>query len=144
MTGRDLDRLAVRVRPVLPVAVPDPGRLVAGASVLDLVRAQRPLAPDHHQGARRLVEAAPATSIAGTRVFVEGPYGVLTGARRTRRRVLLIAGGIGITPLRALLEALPAAPGDMTLLYRAQHAADIVFRDELERWRCQRGIASTT
>ena len=35
----------------------------------------------------------------GTRVFVEGPYGVLTGARRTRPKVLLVAGGIGITPL---------------------------------------------
>jgi predicted ferric reductase len=46
----------------------------------------------------------------GTRVFVEGPYGVLTGARRTRPKVLLVAGGIGITPLRALLEALPAKP----------------------------------
>ena len=47
----------------------------------------------------------------GTRVFVEGPYGILTGARRTRRGVTLIAGGIGITPLRALLESLPAQPG---------------------------------
>ena len=56
----------------------------------------------------------------GTRVFIEGPYGVLTGARRTRPKVLLIAGGIGITPLRALLEALPAKPGDLTLLYRVR------------------------
>ena len=47
----------------------------------------------------------------GTRVFIEGPYGILTGARRTRRRVLLVAGGIGITPLRSLLEALPGRPG---------------------------------
>src|SRR5437762_1028493 len=54
----------------------------------------------------------------GTRVLVEGPYGVLTGARRRRRRILLIAGGIGIAPLRALVESLPAAPGEMTLLYR--------------------------
>ncbi len=68
----------------------------------------------------------------GTHVFVEGPYGVLTGARRTRQRVLLIAGGIGITPLRALLEALPARPGDLTLLYRVRNEHDIVFRDELE------------
>ena len=68
----------------------------------------------------------------GTRVFVEGPYGILTGARRTRQRVLLIAGGIGITPLRALLEALPARPGDLTLLYRVRDEHDIVFRDELE------------
>jgi predicted ferric reductase len=68
----------------------------------------------------------------GTWVFVEGPYGILTGARRTRQRVLLIAGGIGITPLRSLLEALPARPGDLTLLYRVRNEGDIVFRDELE------------
>ncbi len=51
----------------------------------------------------------------GTRVYLEGPYGLLTGARRKRRRVLLIAGGIGIAPLRALFEEMPAGPGDLTL-----------------------------
>ena len=68
----------------------------------------------------------------GTRVFIEGPYGILTGARRTRQRVLLVAGGIGITPLRSLLEALPAKPGDLALLYRVRDERDIVFRDELD------------
>jgi predicted ferric reductase len=77
----------------------------------------------------------------GTRVAVEGPYGVMTGARRTRRRVLMIAGGIGIAPLRGLLEALPAAPGEMVLLYRASSPADVVFRDELDALARQRGIA---
>ena len=67
----------------------------------------------------------------GTKLILEGPYGTLTGARRRRRRVLLVAGGVGITPLRALLEALPARPGDLTLVYRARSAEDIVFRDEL-------------
>jgi predicted ferric reductase len=75
----------------------------------------------------------------GTRVFIEGPYGVLTGARRTRPRVLLIAGGIGITPLRALLEALPAKRGDLTLLYRVRNHGDVVFRDELETLARERG-----
>ena len=75
----------------------------------------------------------------GTRVFIEGPYGVLTGARRTRPRILLVAGGIGITPLRALLEALPAKPGDLTLLYRVRDLGDIVFRDELETLARARG-----
>ena len=37
----------------------------------------------------------------GVRVFAEGPYGTFTAERRTQRRVALIAGGIGITPLRA-------------------------------------------
>ncbi len=67
----------------------------------------------------------------GTRVIAEGPYGALTEARRTQRRVLLIAAGVGITPLRALFETLPAAPGELTLLYRASDDRNVVFRREL-------------
>ena len=75
----------------------------------------------------------------GTRVMVEGPYGILTDVKRTKPGVLLIAGGIGITPLRALLEALPARPGDITLLYRARRPQDVLFRDELEILARRRG-----
>jgi predicted ferric reductase len=66
----------------------------------------------------------------GTRAFVEGPYGAVTGARRRLGRVLLIAGGIGITPLRALLEEMSDGQG-ITLLYRASDWSDVVFREEL-------------
>jgi predicted ferric reductase len=69
----------------------------------------------------------------GTRVLLEGPYGVLTGARRTRHGVTLIAGGIGIAPLRALIESLPARAGDLTLVYRVSHPSDLAFRAELEQ-----------
>ena len=72
-------------------------------------------------------------------MFVEGPYGVLTGARRTRRSVTLIAGGIGITPLRALLESLPAGPGELSLIYRATSADQLVFRTELDTLAAHRG-----
>jgi predicted ferric reductase len=75
----------------------------------------------------------------GTRVLAEGPYGILTAARRTRRRVALIAGGIGITPLRALLEELPAGRSDLTLIYRASHARDLVFQRELDELARARG-----
>jgi ferredoxin-NADP reductase/DMSO/TMAO reductase YedYZ heme-binding membrane subunit len=67
----------------------------------------------------------------GTRVWVEGPYGAMTARARTRARVLLVAAGIGISPLRALFETLPAAPGDLTLLYRASTEDDLVLLDEL-------------
>jgi predicted ferric reductase len=67
----------------------------------------------------------------GVRVVAEGPYGAMTAARRTQTKVLLLAGGIGITPLRALLQTLPGRPGDLTLLYRAGEDRDVVFRDEL-------------
>jgi predicted ferric reductase len=54
----------------------------------------------------------------GTRVLVEGPYGRLSARARTRRRVALIGAGVGITPLRALAEALEYAPGEAVLLHR--------------------------
>ena len=75
----------------------------------------------------------------GTRVFVEGPYGALTLARRSRRGVVLIAGGIGIAPIRALYEALPPSTGDVTLIYRASGAEDLVLRAELDEIARVRG-----
>jgi predicted ferric reductase len=75
----------------------------------------------------------------GTRVVAEGPYGALTAAARTHRKVLLIAGGVGITPLRALFQTIPAAPGDLSLVYRASHDSDVVFRGELEQLAQRRG-----
>jgi len=76
---------------------------------------------------------------AGTPVLLEGPYGVLTGMRRSRRKVTLIAGGIGVTPLRALLEALPGKAGDLTLLYRARQPKHVIFRRELDTLAERRG-----
>ena len=76
----------------------------------------------------------------GTWVIAEGPYGAMTAARRTRRDVLLIAGGVGITPLRALFETLPLRRGqDMQLLYRARNAQQLLFREELEQIARRRG-----
>jgi predicted ferric reductase len=75
----------------------------------------------------------------GTRVFAEGPYGRMTAAARRNRRVLLIAGGIGITPLRALIEELPMGAGAVTLLYRARDWSEVVFRDELDALARLRG-----
>ena len=72
-------------------------------------------------------------------MVAEGPYGALTPAVRTRAKVALIAGGVGITPLRALFEALPGAPGDLTLIYRVTSPDDVVFRRELEQIAEQRG-----
>ena len=76
----------------------------------------------------------------GTRVFAEGPYGTFTEERRSLRKVLLIAGGIGITPLRALLATIAADPGDVTLLYRAVSAEDVIFRSELADIGDRRGV----
>jgi len=71
----------------------------------------------------------------GTRVMAEGPYGAFT-AGRSDRGVVLLAGGVGITPLRAMFSTLP---GPVTLIYRASSEQDIVFRDELDAIAAARG-----
>ncbi|MFK4064498.1 ferric reductase-like transmembrane domain-containing protein [Streptomyces sp. NPDC029674] len=90
----------------------------------DTLRITVKAAGDHTRRIRRLRP--------GTRVLATGPFGALTAHRRTRRKVLLLAGGVGITPMRALFETLPGGPGDLTLLYRASSAEQLVLRDELE------------
>ncbi|MFF7355336.1 ferric reductase-like transmembrane domain-containing protein [Streptomyces filipinensis] len=79
--------------------------------------------------------AAVALLRPGTRVWAEGPYGSLTADRAAGHRSLLIAAGVGVTPLRALFETLP---GEVTLLYRARRVDDLALGGELEaiaRWR---------
>ena len=66
----------------------------------------------------------------GTRVFLEGPYGAFTADRVTGDRAVMLAGGIGITPLRAILEDLPPEVRT-TLLVRAHRWEDVAFRGEL-------------
>jgi predicted ferric reductase len=73
----------------------------------------------------------------GTRILAEGPFGVFTAAARRRDKVLLVAGGIGITPIRALIEDMS---GDVIVLYRVVADGDVVFRDELEALARDRGI----
>jgi predicted ferric reductase len=100
-------------------------------------------APDGH-GLRITVEVVGDGSAAlrrlrpGTRVLVEGPYGRLSARARTRPRVALIGAGVGVTPLRALAEALDYAPGDAVLLHR--YADRPLFQQELEQLAAQRGL----
>jgi predicted ferric reductase len=72
----------------------------------------------------------------GTRVFAEGPYGAFTALSRTKQATLLIAGGVGITPIRALLEE---ATGPTTVLYRAASMRDAVLLGELQNLAQSRG-----
>lgn len=97
----------------------------------DILRITVKAVGDHTRRMRRLKP--------GTRVLATGPFGALTAHRRTRRKVLLLAGGVGITPMRALFETLPGGAGDITLLYRASSAEQLVLREELEEIARSRG-----
>jgi len=74
----------------------------------------------------------------GTRVFIEGPYGAFTLHARSSERVVLIGAGVGITPLRALLEDLPLSV-DVTVIVRGSTPEDIVHRGEVAAFVKQRG-----
>jgi predicted ferric reductase len=75
----------------------------------------------------------------GTRVFAEGPFGTFTAIRNTGRLPLFIAGGIGITPIRALLDELSVQSGAV-LLYRANRKADIVFAEEIDDLAARKAV----
>ena len=139
VTGRRLDRLAAQ-----------PGqfflwRFLAGDGWWRAHPYSLSAAPNHRYLRLTVKASGDGTSVVqslqpGTPVFVEGPYGAFTGDDRTQTRVLLIAGGIGITPLRALVENMPAPRGAITLIYRASRWEDIVFRDELDELMKSRGL----
>lgn len=75
----------------------------------------------------------------GTRVLIEGPYGLLHEGVRTRRKVLLMAAGIGIAPLRALLEDLQQEPDDVTVIHRVSSPDRAALRGEVELLTQQHG-----
>lgn len=74
----------------------------------------------------------------GTRVAVDGPYGVCTPERFDGRKVLFVVGGVGIAPARALLEDLPPRSQPI-VLYRAHSEADLLHYDELVELTGRRG-----
>ncbi|KRE82124.1 ferric reductase-like transmembrane domain-containing protein [Arthrobacter sp. Soil763] len=77
----------------------------------------------------------------GTRVAVEGPYGVFSTAARSRRHVVMVGAGIGITPIRALLERTPFAPGDATVILRGHDSSGLYLADEILDLCQRRGAA---
>jgi predicted ferric reductase len=77
---------------------------------------------------RRIHELTP-----GTVALTEGPLGTFTVSTSRRDKYLMVAGGIGITPIRALIESLVGAQRDIVLLYAVKTAKDLVFASELRR-----------
>lgn len=75
--------------------------------------------------------AALANIANGTRLYFEGPFGVFKAdAARRGRQIVLIGGGVGITPLRAIMEEFPNNT-KIDVLYRASSESELVLRKEL-------------
>lgn len=137
LAGRDLDRLGARggqygvwrfwtartwwhAHPVSFSAVP--GRDRARITVRDL-----------GAGSARLGRITP-----GAFVSLEGPYGLFTSRARTAPYLALVASGIGITPVRSLLEDTDLRPGEATVLLRGTDA------EQQYLWRETADLAAAT
>ncbi len=63
--------------------------------------------------------------------------------RAVGRDLVIVTGGIGLAPLRPVLQAIVADRrrfGDVMLFYGARTPGDLLYRDELERWASRHGI----
>ena len=74
----------------------------------------------------------------GTRVFFEGPYGTFVAAKASKGHIVLVGGGVGITPLRALLEEFDETKS-IDVLFRASKEEDLVLHKELDKLADARG-----
>lgn len=68
----------------------------------------------------------------GTRLILEGPYGIFTTARTSAPKVLCLAFGIGITPIRSIAEDLVRQGRDVVLIYGSLKSDEIALRQEVE------------
>jgi len=139
VTGRDLDRLAVRSGQFF---------IVRALTLRDWMHGHpfsisaapngdylRFTIKQFGEGTRAFAALAP-----GTPILLEGPYGAMHGARRSGRKLLLVAGGIGIAPIRAMAESFAFRRGEMELVYRAPDPGSVALRSELESLAAHRGI----
>ncbi|HEV7741327.1 MAG TPA: ferredoxin reductase family protein [Pseudolysinimonas sp.] len=90
-------------------------------------------------GSKRISRIPP-----GTRVSIEGPYGIFSDAARTAPRMAVIAAGVGVTPVRALLENAPLQPGEATIVLRAGSADETYLWDEIGEVAAAKGLTLYT
>lgn len=135
MTGRGLDRLGAR-----------PGQFMLWRFLAaGYWREAHPFSLSRAPGDTLRITVKPSgdgsTALAavpvGTKVLFEGPLGVFTSAARTRPGVVYVASGIGITPLRAMLEE--QHTGSVDVVLRARSAEESPLRDEVHELAAKHG-----
>ncbi|HEX5797989.1 MAG TPA: ferric reductase-like transmembrane domain-containing protein [Candidatus Saccharimonadales bacterium] len=68
----------------------------------------------------------------GTKLFFDGPHGVFTTERLENKKPLFIAGGIGITPIRAMLGGLGSKAKDAIIIHAVKTPEDEALSAELK------------
>jgi predicted ferric reductase len=80
----------------------------------------------------------------GTAVSLQGPYGLFTDAARAAPKLAVVTAGIGITPVRALLEQSRLMPGEATILLRAADEEETYLWDEIAELAAAKGATLYT
>ena len=69
----------------------------------------------------------------GEEILVEGPFGVFTPNLHKERNVVMVAGGVGITPFLSILRhAQTAVEGDITLIWGIKNKEDLMLLEEFQ------------
>ncbi len=143
ITGRKLDDLGVRAGQYLHWRFLTPGLWwhqhpfsVSAAPTHDTLRITVRVLGD---GTAQLARVRP-----GTRVAIEGPYGLFSDAARTKESVALIGAGVGIAPIRAILEDTGIVPGKATVILRASRPEELYLVDEIAKLCHARGARLIT
>lgn len=74
-----------------------------------------------------------------TPVLLDMPHGEFTLALAKRKKLLFIAGGVGLTPLRAMIERAGTAY-DSVLIFANKTAEDIILKSELEKFTSENKV----
>jgi predicted ferric reductase len=137
--GRNLDRLAARAGQFFIVRALTPREWMHGhpfsLSAAPNGQTLRFTYKEYGEGTRAMSALKP-----GTPLMLEGPYGAMHGARRSGRRLLFFAAGIGIAPMRAMAEAFRFKPGEADLIFRVRSEADAPLLGELKTLAAARGM----
>ena len=110
VSGPGLRRLRVAGGQFFNVRALTRGPVVAGAPLLGVRGTDDGRAALHDQGAGRGLVRACCGCDPGTRLVLEGPYGVFTAEQAEGAPVVLVAGGVGISPDPRAARGLRSAP----------------------------------
>jgi NAD(P)H-flavin reductase len=83
----------------------------------------------------------------GDELFFRGPYGRGWPVKKAENKdILIIAGGVGLAPLRPLIQIVlnqRESFRDVSLIYGARNEKNMIFTDEFDRWSKEMAIYLT-
>jgi len=101
-------------------------------------------APPKTDAAAQTPDARGTTLARGDEIGLRGPLGSAWPVERAvGRDVVIVTGGIGLAPLRPLIDAILAQRlrfGTVRIYYGARTPRDLLFTDELERWAAREDL----